>query len=363
MKIPFFDYKRQLKIIKPKIINSIATTLDSGKLILGGEVEKFEKNFSIFCGVKFGVGVNSGTDAIKIGLRALGIKEGDEIITVANTAVPTVSAIREIGAIPKFIDIKEDYTMNELLIERILTKKTKAIIPVHLYGQPCNMPAISKIAKKNKLLIIEDCAQAHGAMINGKKVGSFGELSCFSFYPTKNLGAYGDGGMIVTSDARLAEKCRMLRMYGMKKGYFAEIEGFNSRLDEMQAAILNIKLKYLDEWNTKRKMIAQSYLNGINNRKILTPEISSVIDHAFHLFVIRTEKRDDLIKYLNKSGIGYGIHYPVPLHLQPAYKFLKVKKRILPLTEKFAKQIVSLPIFPELKKEEIKKIISTVNKF
>ncbi len=243
MQIPFFDYQRQYKKINSEIDLAIKRVLNSGKLILGEEVKNFENNFSKYIGTKYGVGVNSGTDAIKIALRALGIKEGDEVITVSNTAVPTISAIREIGAIPKFADIKTDYTIDESEIEKKITKKTKVILAVHLYGQGCNMEAILKIAKKNKLKIIEDCAQAHGTIINDKKAGFLGDISCFSFYPTKNLGAYGDAGIILTSNKNLTEKCRALRMYGMKNDYHAHLEGYNSRLDEMQAAILNVKLK------------------------------------------------------------------------------------------------------------------------
>jgi len=361
MRVPFFNYQRQLKKIQPEIDLAIKRVLNSGQLILGREVKNFENNFSRYLGVKYGVGVNSGTDALKISLRSLGVGPGHEVITVSNTAVPTVSAIREVGAMPKLVDIKENYTIDETKIVKAITKKTKHIIAVHLYGQPCNMPAILKIAKKYKLKVIEDCCQAHGAKINGRAVGAFGHIGCFSFYPTKNLGAYGDGGMILTNNKNLAATCRALRMYGMKEGYHSEIEGYNSRLDEIQAGILNVKLKYLDKWNERRKAIAGYYLKNIKNQKIILAKIDKNISSSFHLFVIRTANRRKLEKYLKASGIGYGIHYPYPVHCQPAYKFLNYKPGNLPRTEKFAEQILSLPIFPELTDSELKYIVQKLN--
>lgn len=362
-KIPFFDYLRQLKNLKNEINQAVTRVLNSGRLILGDEVKKFENDFSRYIGVKYAIGVNSGTDAIKIALRALSIGFGDEVITVANTAVPTVSAIRETGAKPVFVDIKDDYNIDENKVEQAITKKTKAILPVHLYGQPSNLPALLKIAKKYKLKLIEDCAQAHGAKINKQLVGSFGDLGCFSFYPTKNLGAFGDGGLIVTANKFLADNCRSLRFYGMKKNYFALAEGYNSRLDELQAAILNTKLKYLGDWLAKRQNIAAAYLANIKNKKIQLPAVNNLKSHAFHLFVIRVKQRQKMMEYLDKNMIGYGIHYPDPIHLQTAYHFLGYRKGSLPKTEKFAKEILSLPIFPELINSEVEYIIDKLNKF
>ena len=362
MDIPFFNYQRQLTKINYKIDKAIKRVLNSGKLILSQEVKNFEDNFSKYVGTKYGVGVNSGTDAIKIALRALDIGKNDEVITVANTAVPTISAIREAGAMPKFVDIKKNYTIDEAKIIKVITKKTKAITTVHLYGQPCNMPAILKIAKKYKLKIIEDCCQAHGAKIGGKNIGAYGDIGCFSFYPTKNLGTYGDAGIILTSNKKLADKCRALRMYGMKQGYHSHFEGYNSRLDEIQAAILNVKLKYLDKWVAKRRQIAEYYLNNIKNPKIILPKTDTK-NNSFHLFAIKTNQRKKLIKHLTDNNIGFGIHYEIPVHLQKAYKFLGYKKGDLPITENFAQQIISIPIFPELTKEEIKYIVQKLNKF
>ncbi len=361
MPIPFFDYLRQYNVLKKPIHGAIDKVLNSGRLILSEEVKRFENNFARYIGAGFAVGVSSGTDALKIAARALEFKAGDEIITVANTAVPTISAIRELGLIPKFVDIKKDFTMDETLIEQKITTKTRAILPVHLYGQSCNMSAISKIAQKHGLKVIEDCAQAHGTKHRGKKVGTFGDIACFSFYPTKNLGAYGDGGMILTKSKRLAEKCKQLRMYGMRSTYYSKLEGYNSRLDELQAAILNVKLKYLDRHNKKRQKIASLYLKKINNEKIILPSIPDINEHIFHLFVIRTKNRPKLLKYLSANNIGYGIHYPYPVHQQTVYKFLGSAS--LPNTERCAKEIISLPIFPELSKEEINYIIKTLNLF
>lgn len=363
LEIPFFDYRRQLKKIKPEIKQAIERVLNSGKLILGQEVKDFEENFSQFIGVKYGVGVNSGTDALKIAARALGLKPGDEVITVANAATPTISAMRELGLIIKFIDIKEDFNIDETKIAAAITKKTKAIIPVHLFGQPAEMSVIIKIAKRYKLKVIEDCCQAHGAKINSRRVGTFGDLACFSFYPTKNLGAYGDGGIILTDNKKLAGVCRVLRMYGMKRSYYSKKEGYNSRLDEMQAAILNVKIKYLEQWNQRRKASAEYYINNITNPKIILPKIYHGLSSSWHLFVIRTENRSRLEKYLKVCKIGYGIHYPYPIHFQPAYKFLGYKPASLPQTEKFAKQILSLPIFPELTQRELIYIVDKINLF
>jgi dTDP-4-amino-4,6-dideoxygalactose transaminase len=363
MVIPFFNYQRQLKTIDREINSAIKNVLKSGQLILGQEVKNFENNFSRYVGVKFGIGVNSGTDAIKIALKALSIKAGDEIITVANTAIPTISAIRETGATPVFCDIKRDYMIDENEIARLINKKTKAILPVHLYGQAANMPAILKIAKKHKLFVVEDCAQAHGTITHSKKAGSFGDIACFSFCPTKNLGAYGDGGMIITANKKIADQCRLLRMYGITKNYSSEYEGYNSRLDEMQAAILSIKLRHLEQWLEKRRAIAKRYLTNIKNQKIILPEVKNMDEHAFHLFVVRVSDRNKFINYLKKNKIGYGIHYPTPIHQQLAYKFLDKKNNKLKNTEEFSEEIISLPIFPELTEKETNYIIKKINEF
>src|SRR3989344_1229572 len=363
MNVPFFDITRQHKTIEQEIKSAIDRVLASGKFLLGSESVAFEGAFSSYIGMKHGIGVNSGTDALKIALRVLGIGNGDEVITVTNTAVPTVSAIREVGALPVFVDSDEYFTLDPDQLEEKITSKTKAVIVVHLYGQPADMAAIMTIAKRHKIPIVEDCAQATGAKIADKKVGSFGTLSCFSFYPTKNLGAYGDGGMILTNDEVLAKTCRQLRMYGMEGSYYANIEGYNSRLDEMQAAILATKLPHLEEWNTRRRAIATRYLTEITNPLIMLPAERAGGTHAFHLFVIRTARRDDLKRFLTEKGIGCGIHYEFPIHLQKAYSFLNYKPGGFPTSETGAKEVLSLPIFPELTGEEIESVITAVNQF
>ena len=363
MIVPFFDTTRQMKLIRNEIDSAIRKVLDSGKFILGEELEKFEKKFSNYIGVKYGIGVNSGTDAIKIALRSLGIKENDEVITVANTAVPTVSAIREIGAIPVFVDIDEYFNIDPKDFESKITSKTKAVVIVHLYGQPADINSITKIAKKYKIKVVEDCAQATGAEIETKKVGSMGDMSCFSFYPTKNLGAYGDGGMILTNDEELAKKCRQLRMYGMKKTYYSNMEGFNSRLDEIQATILNAKLDCVESWNNKRIRLANFYLKNIRNKDIELPKKEKATSQVFNFFILKTEKRKKLKEYLKKNGVGFGIHYEFPIHLQKGYEFLGYKKDDLPITEKVSNEIISLPIFPELTDREIEYIVEKINKF
>lgn len=363
MIVPFFDATRQLKSIRKEVNLAIEKVLDSGKFILGDEVERFENLFSNYIGMKYGIGVNSGTDAIKIALRALGVKENDEIITVANTAVPTVSAIREAGGTAVFADIDECFNIDSKDFERKITPKTRAVIVVHLYGQPADIDSIIKIAKKHKIKVVEDCAQATGAEVKGKKVGSLSDISCFSFYPTKNLGACGDGGIILTNNEELYKRCRQLRMYGMEKTYYSNMEGYNSRLDEIQATILSTKLNYVESWNNKRINLASFYIKNIKNKNIILPKVRTGAKHVFHLFVIRTKKRELLKEYLKENNIGFGIHYEFPIHLQKGYEFLGYKKGDLKITEKISDEIVSLPIFPELTKQEINYIVEKINNF
>ncbi|MEK7641482.1 MAG: DegT/DnrJ/EryC1/StrS family aminotransferase [Patescibacteria group bacterium] len=363
MVIPFFDSQRSWKKIEPEVMAAIKRVLDSGKYILGKEGESLEQEFSAFIGAKYAIAVNSGTDALKIALRALGVQAGDEVITVANTAVPTVSAIRELGATPIFVDTDHYFTIDTSKIEAAITTKTRAIVPVHLYGNACDMDAIMKIAHKHKLIVVEDCAQSTGTQLNGKTIGSFGNAACFSFYPTKNLGAYGDGGMIVTNSQEVADTCRAMRMYGMKKTYFAEVEGWNSRMDEIQAAILRVKLPLLGAANERRREIAAQYANSIKNPKLILPTERPGAWHTYHLFVIRTADRDTLIKHLEQHSIGHGFHYKHPVHLQTAYEGLGGKKGDLPNTEKAADEIISLPIFPELTDAEVDTVIKALNSF
>lgn len=362
--IPFGNLSRQYQKYKKEIDTVIQDVLNNGNFILGENVERFEEEFADYCGAKFGVGVGSGTEAIHLALIACGIGNGDEVITVSNTAVPTISAISAANAVPVFIDIDEfSYNINPSLIEKKLSHKTKAIVPVHLYGNPCNMDEILKLAKNYSLKVVEDCAQAHGAEYKGRKVGTFGDAGCFSFYPSKNLGAYGDGGMVITNDAELNYSLKLLRNYGQEKRYFNIIKGFNSRLDEIQASILRFKLKELDKWNAARITLAEKYTKNFKDLPLICPKVNQDSKHVFHLYVVRVGNRKKFMKYLKSNGIDILIHYPTPIYLQPAYKELQINEGDLPITEKVSKEIVSIPIYPELEKTEIDYMIDKVKKF
>lgn len=353
-KILFGDLKRQHVSIKDAIDVAVQEVLDSGWYILGKHVEAFEQEFAAYCGVDFAVSVASGTDAIHLALVACGVGENDEVITVANTAVPTVSAIREARAMPVFVDIDEKTCLMDVArVEAKITPRTKAIVPVHLYGQPVDLTALLEIAKKHNIVVIEDCAQAHGAQWHGQKVGFFGIAGCFSFYPSKNLGAYGDGGIIVTNDEALAEKVRSLRFYGFRKRDYCQFEGFNSRLDEIQAALLRVKLQHLEGWNERRRAIAHIYGQVLQDTDILIPAEAEPARHVYHLYVVRSRKRDALREYLASQGVMTGIHYPVSIHLQEGYRFLGYHAGDLPVTESVTRQILSLPMYPELTDAEI----------
>ena len=367
--IKSWDYKNEYNYLKKDILAAINRVLKSGNLFFGDELKKFEKNFIKINKSKYGVAVASGTDAIYLSLKALNIGKNDEVITVANTAIPTVAAIRNTGASVKFIDIEKDFLIDVKKIEKSITKKTKAIIPVHLYGQACNMEKIIKIGKKYKIKIIEDCAQAQGALFKRKNVGTFGITGCFSFYPTKILGAYGDGGFVTTNDKKVYQKIRRLRFYGMEqidnskwwnKKYFAVENGTNSRLSEIQAAILNIKIKYINTFIKKRREIAKMYDVGITNPKIIKPSQNKNNLHVYHLYVVANDHRDSILKKMKKHNISLGIQYPYPIHKMLAYKNSSFKN--LKNTEKFPKKIFSLPIYPMIEKSKIKKIINILNK-
>jgi len=354
------DYQRN----KKKILEITDRVFSSGNLILSNEVINFENNFSNFTNNNFGVGVNSGTDALQIALMSIGIKKDDEVITVSNTAVPTVSAIVSCNAKPIFIDINEnDFLMNASLIEQKITKKTKAIIPVNLYGQSANYELINKISKKNNLKVIEDCAQSAGALYKNKPSGSLGDLGAFSFYPTKNLGGYGDGGMIVTKNKKLYLNCKKLRKYGMNKSYYADIHGINSRLDEVQAAILNFQLTKLKSNIIKRRKIAKIY-----NENLKTPFLELPIEnknnfHAYYVYVVKHPQRKKIMHYLKDNDIFCNISYPYPIHSMKGYSYLNKKINDLPITNKLSKQIFSLPMYPELDTIKLEKVINTLNKF
>lgn len=362
-KIAFFDLKRQYSRIKEEIDTAIGKVLSSGYFILGAEVETFERDFASYSNSRFGVGVASGTEALYISLLACGIKPQDEVITVANAGVPTIAAITLARAIPVFIDINpKSYNIDVTKIEEKITPRTKAILPVHLYGQCADMDPILEISKKHNLKVIGDACQAHGAMYKEKKAGSMGDMGAFSFYPTKNLGCYGDGGMIVTNDRVLAKRAKMLRDYGQEERYHHKLKGINSRLDEIQAAVLRVKLKFLDGWNSKRIEIADMYDKNINNKLIVKPARMGYATHIYHLYVITCRYRDKLREYLKDKGIQTLIHYPVPAYLQEAYSELK-RGNICPITEESAKRAISLPLYPEITTKEINYICRAINKF
>jgi dTDP-3-amino-2,3,6-trideoxy-4-keto-D-glucose/dTDP-3-amino-3,4,6-trideoxy-alpha-D-glucose/dTDP-2,6-dideoxy-D-kanosamine transaminase len=367
--IKSWDYQNEYTYLKKDILKSIDKVLKSGNLFFGKELNKFEKIFLKTNNSRYGVAVASGTDAIYLSLKALDIGPNDEVITVANTAIPTVSAIRNTGANVKFVDTRSDYLMDPNKLEKAISKKTKVIIPVHLYGQSCEMNKIIKIANRYKIKIVEDCAQAQGATYNKKKVGNMGTTGCFSFYPTKILGAYGDGGFVTTRDKKIYQKLSRLRFYGMEqmnpkkwwnKKYFAVENGTNSRLSEIQSAILNIKIKYLKTFIKKRREIAQMYNKGIKNKDIIKPIENKNNFHVYHLYVVAHKNRKLILQKMKKNNIHLGIQYPYPIHKMNAYRNTNLKKLVN--TENQIKNIFSLPTYPLIEKNKIKKIIEILNK-
>lgn len=362
--VHFSNPKAQYLSHKSDIDNAISKTLESGWYILGEQVKLFEEEFSRYIGTKYAIGVGSGTEALHIALKSCGIGAGDEVLTVSHTAVATISAIELCGASPVLVDIEEDYfAMDPSKIEGLITPKTKAIIPVHIYGQPVNLTEVLRIAKRHNLRVIEDCAQAHGATFGGKKVGSFGDVACFSFYPTKNLGAIGDGGALVTNNPGLAERIRLIREYGWAERYISHITGWNSRLDELQAAVLRIKLGTLDYDNLQRAKIAEVYDRSLKESELVVPARRKGTTHVYHLYVIRTKHRDKLKRFLEQKEIGTGIHYPVPVHLQKAYKDRLKGADSLSVTECIANEILSLPMYPELPEKDLKYTLNAIKEF
>jgi dTDP-4-amino-4,6-dideoxygalactose transaminase len=364
MNVPFVDLKIQLHSIADEMNQAIANVLERTDFILGEEVHLFEEEFANYCGVRYAVGVDTGISAIELGLRALGIGSGDEVITVANTFIATASAISFTGARSVLADIDpQTYNIDVAVIVAAITGRTKAIMPVHLYGQPADMDPILEIARKYGLAVVEDACQAHGALYKGRKAGSLGDLAAFSIYPAKNLGAYGDGGMLVTDNLEIAEKVRMLRNYGQKQKYHHIFPAYNRRLDTLQAAVLRVKLRHLDKWNEERRRHAQRYNKLLENIAIAVPQEKSFAKHVYHLYVIRAKNRDVLQGYLSSQGISTGIHYPIPIHLQEAMRDLGYMKGDFPVTERCAQEILSLPMFPELTDEQIERVAAAVNTF
>jgi dTDP-4-amino-4,6-dideoxygalactose transaminase len=353
---PLLENKRHSREIR----KAISRVIDSGSYILGSEVEKFEQNLSNYLGNRYSIGVNSGTDALILSLRALDIKEDDEVILPSHTATATASAVVSVGATPVFVDIEEhSLNIDPIDLEKKISNKTKAIVIVHLYGNPCDIAKISEIANREKIYLIEDCAQSLGAKYNLKPTGSFGILSCFSFYPTKNLGAIGDAGAISTNNQELFEKIQMLRQYGWNEVRISIIESNQSRLDEIQAAILNVKMKYLEESVLQRIETANIYSDNLCNLDLKIPQISPGNQHSFHLYVMRIKNREKIIEKLNKKNIFPGIHYKVPVHLNPA--FAKYSHEKLGVTENVANEILSLPMYPGIKRKEVFKVIKEIN--
>ena len=352
--IPFFDYRPELAPMRAEIDAALARVLASGRLILGPEVEAFEHELAGWIGARHAVGVANGTDAITLALRALGIGTGDEVVTVANAGAPPVAAIRSAGATPRFVDVDgTSLLLDPALLERALSPRTRCILPVHLYGRAVPIDPILSFASRHGLAVVEDCAQAHGARPGGRHVGTRGAIGCFSFYPTKNLGALGDGGACVTDDPALAARLRRLRMYGFDGDRTSHIEGVNSRLDELQAAVLRVKLRCLDERLAERRALARSYVDALAGLPIHVHEAPESVAHAWHLFVVRPGDRTRAITALDGASIGHAIHYPCPAHRMEAYKFLGVRAEDLPVTEAACASVLSLPLYPGLDERAI----------
>jgi dTDP-4-amino-4,6-dideoxygalactose transaminase len=376
MNVPFLDLKVQFKAIEHEVLPMVKEAMENAAFIGGPQVSGFETEFAAFCDSKHCVGVNSGTDALRFGLLAAGVGPSDEVITVPNTFIATTEAISQVGATPVFVDIDpKTYNIDPNKLEDYLSKRLKgnasslqprpkAVIPVHLYGQPADMDPILEIARKKNLIVIEDACQAHGALYKGQKAGSMGLVGCFSFYPGKNLGAYGEGGAVVTQDEDVANKIRMIRDHGQAKKYFHDMEGYNGRLDAIQAGVLRIKLKRLETWNEARRQNAR-YYDGLLSQipGVTIPGKANGVVPVYHLYVILADDRDGLQKHLNEKGVGTGLHYPVPLHLQKAYANKGYKEGDFPVTESVAKRLLSLPMFPELTKEQIEYVTQTIKEF
>lgn len=359
--IKVWDYLSEYTTEKEEILSAVEDVFNSGWLILGQKVKSFEEAYAAYCNVKYGIGVANGTDAIFLALKALGVGAGDEVITVPNTAIPTVSAIISTGAIPVFVDITEDtYLMDTSKIEGVITNKTKCILPVHLYGQCVDMDEIRRIATKHHLFILEDCAQSHGALYKGAKAGSMSDISTTSFYPTKILGAYGDGGMVNTNSDELEKKMRRLRYYGAEKTYYAIEHGYNSRLDELHASILLKKLTHIDSYIERRRVLAKQYDELLKDSGLVIPVNAAYGSHAYHLYVVRHPDRDRIMEEMKKQDILLNISYPWPVHTMTGYSYLGYKEGDFPLTEKMAKEIFNLPMYPSFTNEEQQKVISAL---
>jgi dTDP-4-amino-4,6-dideoxygalactose transaminase len=365
MKVPFLDLKAQYASMRDEIQNAINEVLESTAFAGGPFVSRFEEEFAKFCECKYAIGVGSGTDALWLALLAAGVGRGDEVITVPNTFIATAEVITYCGAKPVFVDIEErTYNLNPEFLERAITKETKAVIPVHLFGQPADMDPILEIAKKYRLHVIEDSCQAHGALYKGKKAGSMGIAGCFSFYPGKNLGAFGEAGAVVTDDGELAKKIRVLRDHGQPRKYHHDVIGWNARMDGIQGAVLSVKLRYLDRWNEARRAHAKKYDNLLAVVDgIRLPMEKDYARHVYHLYAIRDSKRNALMSYLGDKGVACGIHYPVPLHRTKAYEYLGFRPGSFPVAELAASELISLPMYPELTDDQIAYVTDCIKAF
>ncbi len=362
MNVSFIDFKQQNLLIKDEIDAGFKKVFEKGDYILGEQAQIFEKSFAQYCDVQYGVGVNSGTDALHLALQAIDIQEGDEVIVPTHTFIATALCVSFCRAKVVFVDIEEKtYNIDPKSIEKAITKKTKAIIPVHIYGQPANMDEIVAIARKHGIKVVEDAAQAHGSRYKGKRVGSLGDVACFSFYPTKSLGACGDAGMIVTNNKEIYEKALMLRDYGRKGRYEHKIKGTNSRLDTLQAVVLNAKLKHLDQWNEMRAKSAAMYAKLLSSiPSVVTPITENDRTHVFQTYAVRVPNRDKVVEAMKAKGIGVLIHYPIPLHMQEAYADLGYKQGDFPVAEHVAQNILSLPMFPHITQEQIDMVVKAL---
>ena len=369
MEVPFLDLARQHQRLRAEVGAAVTGTLDSGWYVLGNEVAAFEREFSAYCGAQHAVGVASGTDALHLALRACGVRAGDHVITVPNTAVPTICAIVAAGALPVFVDVDpRTFTLDPKKLRACLAAQpapcpVRAVVPVHLYGHPADMQAIMSISAEYDVKVIEDAAQAHGAEYGGRRIGCLADATCWSFYPTKNLGAYGDAGMVTTADARVADQVRMLRNYGEETKYQNRLQGVNSRLDEIQAAALRVKLRHLDEWVVARRRLAALYNELLAEAPVVLPIEVGPARHCYHLYVIRSPRRDALRRHLRERGVGTSVHYPVPVHRQPAYRHLEYAEGDFPCAEWACRQVLSLPLYPELREEELRHVSSAISEF
>jgi len=362
--IPFLDLKAQCQTIKDEISQAINAVLESGHFVLGEKVEAFERDFAAYCSTRYAVAVNSGTSALHLALLALGVGSGDEVITVPFTFVATVAAVHYTGARTVFVDISPtSYTLDPNQLERAISQRTKAIIPVHLYGQPADMTAISEIARRHGVAVIEDACQAHGAEHLGKRVGSLGDLACFSFYPGKNLGAYGEGGIVVTNHEPYVRTIRMLRDWGQERKYHHVLKGYNYRLEAIQGAILGVKLRHLEAWTEARRRHARLYDTLLSNSPVEPPKAAPHARHVYHVYAVRSHQRDALQGSLQTQGIQTGIHYPIPVHLQKAYTDLGYRRGEFPHSEKAAAEVLSLPMYPELSEAAIEQVTQAIRSF